>query len=248
MPETAPVPDLSAAAEATLRTFVADCQQALGRDLESIVLFGSAAEGRLRPTSDVNVLVVLGRFVPSAADALRAPMRLARAAIGLRAMFLLAAELPAAARAFALKFDDVLRRHRLLYGKDPFAALEIERGAVIVALRQHSLNLVLRLRARYVLSSQREEQIARVLAETAGPLRAAAATLLQLEGKGVASPKAALEQFVRDRQAPEAGDALRRMSQARQTGFLPAGTAIPAFVVVLALAERLHRRAEELTA
>ncbi len=38
-------------------------RRAFGDDLRSIVLFGSAAEGRLRATSDVNLMLVLRRFL-----------------------------------------------------------------------------------------------------------------------------------------------------------------------------------------
>jgi hypothetical protein len=43
--------------------------RALGDGLLSIVLFGSAAENRLRPTSDVNLLILVNRFDPTNVDA-----------------------------------------------------------------------------------------------------------------------------------------------------------------------------------
>jgi predicted nucleotidyltransferase len=49
-----------------LEDFVEATKGALGGDVRSIVLFGSGAEGRLRETSDVNVLVLLARFEPKA--------------------------------------------------------------------------------------------------------------------------------------------------------------------------------------
>jgi len=47
-----------------LTDFTAAARQAFAADLLSIVLFGSAAEGRLRQASDVNVVVVLRRDDP----------------------------------------------------------------------------------------------------------------------------------------------------------------------------------------
>jgi predicted nucleotidyltransferase len=44
--------------------------------LQAVVLFGSAVEGKLRPTSDVNVVLVLSAFEQAQADQLRQPMRL----------------------------------------------------------------------------------------------------------------------------------------------------------------------------
>ena len=55
----------------SLDAFVDSARTALSPDLASIVLFGSAAEGRLRATSDVNVILVLARFDPTRVDQVR---------------------------------------------------------------------------------------------------------------------------------------------------------------------------------
>ena len=60
-------------AERGLSALVAAARQALGDTLDSIVLFGSAAEGRLRAASDVNVIFVLNRFDRASVDALGEP-------------------------------------------------------------------------------------------------------------------------------------------------------------------------------
>jgi len=62
--------DLSDVAARVLDEFVAAAREAFGHDLVSIVLFGSAAEGALRATSDVNVIVVLRAFDRGSRDAL----------------------------------------------------------------------------------------------------------------------------------------------------------------------------------
>ena len=82
------------------------------------MLFGSGAEGALRPTSDVNVAVVLERFDPRKAAALRSAFRTAHTAANLAALYLLRPEVAAAAEAFAQKFADIERRHRVLYGDE----------------------------------------------------------------------------------------------------------------------------------
>jgi hypothetical protein len=50
--------------ERALSAFLTTTRESLSADLVSAVLFGSAAEGRLAPTSDVNLLLVLRAFVP----------------------------------------------------------------------------------------------------------------------------------------------------------------------------------------
>jgi predicted nucleotidyltransferase len=220
-----------------LEAFVGAARTAFGPDLTSVVLFGSGAEDRLRATSDVNVVVVLRSLDPAKARAFREPLALAAAAIRLRAMFLLETEVAEAARLFAVKFADVHRRHRVLWGTDPFAALMPPRTAAIERLKQVLLNLALRLRSRF-LSEAREERLAYAVADAAGPLRACAAEILELEGTPAASPKEALEKV--------AGTALDTVSQARETGALPAGKAEPALLGLIDLANSMRARTERL--
>ncbi len=176
-------PSLPEEIQRHLDLFVAAAQTAFGDDLAAAVLFGSAADGQLRATSDVNLLLLLKRFTPPAADALRGPLRMAHAAIDLQVMFLLESELTQAADAFAVKFADIIARHRVLLGNDPFASLHTSRDAVLRRLRQVLLNQQVRMRERYMLFSLNEEQLAGAIADAAGPLRSAAASLAQLDGK-----------------------------------------------------------------
>ena len=228
-----------------LEVFVAAAQTTFGTDLAAAVLFGSAADGQLRATSDVNLLLLLKRFTPQAAGALRAPLRLAHAAIDLQVMFLLESELTQAADAFAVKFADIIARHRVLLGNDPFASLHTSRDAVLRRLRQVLLNQQVRMRERYMLLSLNEEQLAGAIADAAGPLRSAAASLAQLDGRPL-SGKQALEAFVDQLGDPALHAALQAMSTARETARLAPGQALPAFTGLMAITERLREHAEQM--
>jgi predicted nucleotidyltransferase len=232
--------------ERALASFVESAKRELGDHLRAVVLFGSAAEGRLRPTSDVNVVVVLTEFAAERVQELRDALRIAQAEIRLVAMFLLETEIPDAAEAFAVKFHDIQRRRRLLWGGDPFAELAISRAARLCHLRQILLNTQLRTREAYLRRSLRPEQLAMVLAESAGPLRTAAEALLDLEGQPYDSPKDALA-----RVAGSLGDGtfpatLEAISTARETRALPEGADQVVFQV-LELARRMYARAAALS-
>jgi predicted nucleotidyltransferase len=229
-----------------LAEFVESAKSALGPDLASIVLFGSAAEGRLRATSDVNLILVLQRFDTARIDALREPLRGAKALIGLECMLILESEIGAAAEAFAVKFSDIRERHRLLWGRDPFAELKPSRIAMLARLRQILLNFILRSRERYALVSLREEQLAAPVAEAAGPLRSAAALILALEGKSAPSPKAALEALAGELDAARFNEVLANLSRARDEAALPPGVARPTLLALIDLAHALRLRAEKL--
>ena len=224
-------------------SLVASARSSLGDALRAVILYGSAAEGRLRATSDVNVLFVLTRF-DAAVDAFREPFRSAQAAANVTAMFLLEEELPAASQAFAQKFADIERRHVVLYGDDVVARVDIPRDALVRRLRQVLLNLTLRLRASYVESSLREEQCALTVAEAAAPLRTSAASILELEGRGTLRPKEALETLVRE--LGKFGDLLPHLSEAREQRALPAGQAAQILFDTLQLARVLYERSTRL--
>jgi hypothetical protein len=210
------------------------------------VLYGSGAEGRLRAASDVNLLLVLSSFDAAKADAIRQPFAAAHAAIQLTAMFLLESEFEAAMTAFGQKFSDMVRRHRLLYGHDPFEGAHIPRTAVILRLKQVLLNLTLRLREAYVERGSTPERVSGLIADSAGPLRSCAATLLELEAKPALAPKEALVQFVLGFGEPGWEEILAHVSEARERRLLSAETADATLFRMIELAKRLRARADAL--
>jgi hypothetical protein len=239
--------DLPTPVARALADFVAAAREAFADDLRAVVLYGSAAEGRLRATSDVNVVLVLARLDPSALDKLRAPLQVARAAVRLSPMFLLEGEIAAAAESFAAKFTGILHRRRVLVGPDPFAGLVVPRRAAVSRLKQVLLNLVLRLRASYAQRSLREEELALVVAEAAGPLRGAAMTLLTLEGQPVTTSREALAQVARALGTDRFTGTLDTVSRARESGQLAPGVAGPALFELIELAQRMRERVERLS-
>jgi len=218
-------------------------KRAFGGDLRSIVLYGSAAEGRLRATSDVNLMLVLARFDEEQANAFREPFRFACAAVDVNAMFVLVDEIDLAAREFAQKFADMKRRHIVLHGDDPLDAVTISRDALVRRLQQTMLNLSMRLRESYIARSLREEQCALTIAEATGPLRAAAASILELEGRGTLAPKEALYTFVHDLGPSDFVELLPHLSEARERRVLPPGRASDLLFTTAELAGALHHRA-----
>jgi hypothetical protein len=231
---------------AGLGAFLEAAIAALGPTLRSAVLFGSAAEGRLRPTSDINLILVLRAFDIDRMDKLREPLQLAAVGARVAPMFVLEGELGAAESAFAVKFTDIGHRRRVLYGDDPFAGLAIPRAATIARLRQVLLNLLLRLRERYVSLSLREDRLALVLANMAGPLRASAASLLALEGQPHLAPREALAAVAKGEGAARFEATLQLLSQVRETGQAPAGATRDATIALLDLIARMLARADRL--
>jgi predicted nucleotidyltransferase len=235
---------------ADVRAWLSQSSQALidslGEDLEALILFGSAAEGLMRASSDVNLLVILRKFDPDRIDRAGGVLQDATAAVELHPMFLLASELALAAESFSVKFDDISHRHVVLYGKDPFETLTIPRELLVRRLQQVLFNLTLRLRTLYAIGGAREESLASFIADTAAPLRRSAYAILELRGDRPSSPKAALESFAAELGGDWAGD-LQNLSKAREDLHLDPGTAGKMILRLAELSESLRKRAASLS-
>jgi predicted nucleotidyltransferase len=241
---SASLADLPPAVVRVLEDIVSTTLEVFGSELRSLVLFGSAAVGRLRATSDVNLLFILGRFRSEGLDRVSAVLQASAAAVDVRPMFVLESELPAAASAFAIKFADLHRRRRVLAGEDVLASLVIPQAAIRHRLQQVLLNLQLRLRSRYIAQHGRPEQLARTIANAAGPLRASAAAICELQGHPFESTKAALDRVA----ASLPGDwqpLLTKISGAR-AGTLAPDLAAPALLQLIELIDALRARASSL--
>jgi predicted nucleotidyltransferase len=174
----------------TLEEFRSRSVECFGDTLTSLLLFGSAAEGRLRATSDVNIVMVFSRLDLDCVKTWRSQVGLLVAAIDLQPLVLLEDEITAAAEAFAVKYFDILHRRRVLHGSDPFAALKINDEALQRRVSQVLLNLALRLRHTLLLGNDAAR--AHALVDAIGPLRASAVALQELTRQPLTEPREAL--------------------------------------------------------
>lgn len=216
-----------------MQVLIDNLRQTLGDDLIAVVLFGSAAENRRRAVSDTNLAVVVKRFDAQRTAACREVVALSRVALRLRLLLLRSDEVSAASSAFAVKFADIQRRRKVLYGSDPFADLQIPRSAAIAQLQQALLNLVLRLRDQW-LGARDDHQLGLAAAYAAGGARVCAAELLALEGKPAENARAALDTI--------AGGGFAELSLARE-GKLPPGSGDRVLARLMELAETMRARA-----
>jgi hypothetical protein len=188
-----------------LREFVAATRETFHGALRSVVVFGSAAEGRMRRLSNVNVIVVADAFEPAQLRQLSPVYAGLFSAVRLTSMMLRVTEIDAAASADPVKFDDIRARHRVIFGEDLLSSLVIDPHALRRALLNDLLESDIRLRERYLHEVGQPERLERVIVDVSSALRACAASLLRLRGEAPASPKLALEALTRGASAPVAG-------------------------------------------
>jgi predicted nucleotidyltransferase len=141
----------NAVPEKQISEFVTRLQQAAGTNLESVILYGSAASGDYDPDySNINLLVVLKETalakLLALAPAVEAWTKQKRHA----PLLFTREELEHSADVFAIELTDMQRQHRVLFGPDPVASLQIpmhlhraqleyELREKLILLRQHLL-------------------------------------------------------------------------------------------------------------
>lgn len=142
-----------------LKEFAAD-------NLESVILYGSAARGDFHEShSDLNVVCVLRSLVPR---------ELSRVAPAVEwwckdqheppPLFFTAQELAASADVFSIELLDMQQSRRVLYGADPIANLSIPMNLHRIQVEHDLRTILLKLRQHFLLTH-----------ENAAALRAAAA-------------------------------------------------------------------------
>jgi len=184
--------------ETKLGELVSRLREAAGKNLESVVLYGSAASGTYRPgTSDLNVLCTLVTIDVNELQLL-APVVLwwTREEKEPTPLFFLAEELQRSTDVFPIESLDVKRAHRVLFGKDPVADLEIPMNLHRVQVERDLRFLLLRLRQHVLHAGKNELEYTTILKKTAsGALTLLRHTLLAFGEEPPAEPSALFDRI-----------------------------------------------------
>jgi predicted nucleotidyltransferase len=107
--------------------FIDDLKATHGRNLASVVLYGSAAAGGdfVRNQSDYNLLIALHKIAPEDLRAAQAPMREWSRLGHSVPVYFTVSELQNAADVFPIEFHQMEQARVVLYGEDVLAALKI---------------------------------------------------------------------------------------------------------------------------
>lgn len=164
-------------------------EAALGENLYSLILYGSAVRGDLvAAVSDLNVLIVLNVSTPEAhtaiadclgTETLVSPMVVAREGLA-RTMAL-----------FGVKFRSIQRHYRVLHGVDALAGLSVPDELLKLECEQGLRNLRLRSVYAYIRSRQNAERYFRYLMDMDAVLFTELAEVLRIERQDVPTDFAA---------------------------------------------------------
>jgi len=166
-----------------LETLATSLDQALGADLVSLVLYGSAARGDFSPDrSDINLLLIL-------ADASPARLRLIGPAVH---AWVKAGHPPplifsrqgwrASTDVFPIEIEDMRQAHQVERGQDPFVGLETSPADLRQELEREVLGKLLQLRAEYVASGPHPRALGALLVNSAATFFVLFRAVLRLRG------------------------------------------------------------------
>jgi predicted nucleotidyltransferase len=152
-----------------LDELVARLQQAAGENLESVVLYGSAARGDFSENySDLNLICILRKAGLAALDQLSPVLSWWSKTRGHPPpLFVTAEELQSSADVFAIEMLDAQASHRVLAGRDVLSGIAVPMNLHRVQLEHELRTALLRLRQHYLLFASDDAALERVLAKSA---------------------------------------------------------------------------------
>jgi hypothetical protein len=154
--------------ERRLSELVSRLKETAGKNLESVVLYGSAATGAYRPgASDLNVLCTLVAMDVHELQLLAPVVNWwVQEEKEPPPLFFLTEELQCSSDVFAIESLDIKRAHRVLFGTDPIAGIEIPMNLHRVQVERDLRLLLLRLRQHVLRAGRNEIEYVAILKKT----------------------------------------------------------------------------------
>lgn len=184
--------------EKLLEQLVERLKKALDARLKSVILYGSAAEGKQDKWSDLNVFCVVDEVDRPALEAVEPVMRWWREKSNPAPLLMGEAEASGSTDCFPIEFHDMLERRRVLYGADSIAGLEIDdsfyRAQVEYQLRAKQI----RLRQKAAAAMADGDLLIRLMAESVSTFLVLSRHALRLAGREAPLDRRALAEKVEE--------------------------------------------------
>jgi predicted nucleotidyltransferase len=154
--------------EELLQQFVTLARNAVGDNLESVVLYGSTVRGDAQaPYSDLNLLCVVRRTTRAELEKMASLVHWWSQGQGQRAPLIFTAdELRRSADVFAIELLDMQRAHRVLYGAEIIASIPVPMNLHRVQVEHELRTLIQKLRQHYLHGPAEEASLRTVLAKS----------------------------------------------------------------------------------
>ena len=184
---------LKRAMEQSLQQLVDRLKDAAGESLHSVVLYGSAVSGEFHENfSDVNVLCLVKTLSANVMLALSEPVNWWRKQKHPAPLLLTVEEVKQSSDVFPIEFMDIQKHHRVLYGEDVFAAIEIPRTLHRVQVEHELRTKLILFRQQLLIDSVNRNSVLNLMLESLSSFVTLFRHSLMIVGEEPAAGKRAL--------------------------------------------------------
>lgn len=160
-----------------------DLKETHGKNLASIILYGSAAAGDfINYSSDYNLLIALHQIRPKDLRAAQAPMREWRRMGHPLPVYFTVSELKHAADVFPIEFHQMEKARKVLYGTDVLADLKISDEFLRHQTEYELRSKLIQLRRLYIPASASVEKLTDLMADSLASFASIFRAVLLLHG------------------------------------------------------------------
>jgi len=154
-------------AEKQITEFVQRLRQAAGENLECVALFGSAASGEFHADySDINMLCIVRELSTSVLATLASAIHAWTRKKFPAPLIFSRTEFERSADVFPIEMLDLSQRHRMLYGEDIFAGMEVPMARHRLQLEHNLRTKLLTLRQTYMQAVGDDKRVRRLMLDS----------------------------------------------------------------------------------
>lgn len=147
--------------------FIDDLRAAHGKNLASVILYGSAAAGDfVKNQSDYNLLIALHKISPKDLRAAQAPMREWGKLGHTVPVYFTVSELETAADVFPIEFHQMETARKILYGTDVLKNLNISDDHLRHQTEFELRSKLIQLRRQYIPASVSVQSLSRLMSDS----------------------------------------------------------------------------------
>lgn len=184
----------------TLDELVKQLTLVYGGGLRSVVLYGSAASGEhVKGKSDQNVLVLVDTLDRTLLQKLAQTSRAWEDAGNPPPLTLTSAEWVRSADIFPMEYADILERHRVLHGENPFAGIRVAARDLRLQVEHEAMGKLLRLRAGVMKAGNDTKLQNALMADSVSALLVIFRAVMRLHGEVPPRDAHAVAKFVAER-------------------------------------------------
>lgn len=170
--------------------FIDDLRTTHGKNLASVILFGSAAAGDFIPNqSDYNILIALHKITPKDLREAHACVREWHKMGHPVPVYFTVSELKNAADVFPIEFHQMQVAHKVLYGTDVLAGLDVSDRFLRHQIEYELRSKLLLLRRQYIPASVSVDGLKRLMGESLTSFAALFRAVLLMRGISPPSTK-----------------------------------------------------------